>query len=110
MIERVSCFSSLAQVSAGPAEKDFTKAVWPLALLLFIVLVLFIIAGIVIYVVRSRAVKDDDASSDIPLTLSEIRRMRRDGEIDDDEMARLKGIVTAQTRGNLEKPPDVKKE
>jgi len=103
-------FPSLAQAAAEPGRRDLGTATWSLAILLVVVLAAFMIAGIVIYIVRSRTMKADATQGNIPLTLSEIRRMHRDGEIDDDEMQRLKGIVTAQTRKDLAKPLPEKKE
>jgi hypothetical protein len=110
MTEPVLCFWYLAQTSTEPSRQALDKSVWPLAVLFIVVIALFMIAAVVIYIIRSRAVKEETTRADIPLTLSEIRRMRRDGEIDDDEMVRLKGIVTAQTKGDLAKPPEPGKE
>lgn len=77
------------------------EAAWSLAWLLIVVLGAFVIAGIIIYVVRARTLKTDTTHTNVPLTLAEVRRMHHDGEIDDEEMERLRGIVTAQTRKEL---------
>ena len=103
-------FLSLAQAAARSSGPDPGDTVWRLALLLFVVIALFTVAGVVIYIIRTRADREESTRSDVPRTLAEIRRMRRGGEIDDDEMERLKGIVTAQTRRDLGTPPEPKKE
>ena len=63
------------------------------------------IAGAIIYVIRSRAMRDDTTRTDVPLTLADLRRMHRDGEVDDEEMETLKKVVTEQTRKGLDAGP-----
>jgi len=101
---------SLAQAATRPEERPLDQATWSLVALFVAMLVVFMIAGLVIYIIRSRAMRSDATASRIPLTLSELRRMHKAGEIDDDELERLKGIVTAQTTRDLVKPPSKKKE
>jgi hypothetical protein len=110
MTHPLCLFLSLAQGVVESPGQDAGQAAWPLVVLFIVVIAIFMVAGVVIYIVRSRAVKEETTQADIPLTLSEIRRMRRDGEIDDGEMERLKGIVLAQTRRDLGTPPEPKKE
>ena len=110
MTHPLCLFLSLAQAVARSSGPDPGDTVWRLALLLFVVIALFTVAGVVIYIVRSRAAREESTRSDVPLTLAEIRRMRRGGEIDDNEMERLKGIVTAQARRDMGTPPEPKKE
>ena len=93
----------LAQTNARTTEEKLREAA-PMLLLLFGILVgAVIVACIVIFIVRNRSLKSDAAKADIPLSLAEIRRMHRNGEIDDDEMQRLKTIVTGQVGGKV--PP-----
>ena len=95
----------LAQSTPPPKPEDVTRATVLLIVLTSIVIAAFIVAAIVIYVVRSRTLKDDMTRTDIPLTLNDVRLMRRRGEIDDNEMERLRTIVLAQTRRDRPKPP-----
>jgi hypothetical protein len=108
MSRTAAFFPVLAQVARSSRElgKDITL----LVVLFVLMLVLFLAAGIVIYVVRSRALRNSASKSDIPLTLAELRRMHASGEIDDTEMERLKGIVTAQAKRDILKPPPAPKE
>ena len=70
-----------------------------------VVILAFVVAGIAIYVVRSRALKADTTRGDVPLSLHNLRQMRHRGEIDDAEMERLKTIVLAQAKKPPPKPP-----
>jgi uncharacterized membrane protein len=88
----------LAQQSRPASRRDLSEATSWLVMLMAVVLLAFIVAGIVIYIVRKRALKADTDGANIPLTLADVRRMRAGGEIDDAEMSRLKEIVLAQTR------------
>jgi hypothetical protein len=109
MSEWTVLFLSLAQTATRPDKRQLDQATWSLVVLFVVVLAAFMIAGLVIYVVRSRALKSDTTGSRVPLTLAELRRMHRSGEIDDEEMERLKDIVTAQTTSDLTKPRERKK-
>jgi len=84
------------------AERGYDRKlreVAPVLLLLFGILVAAVIAGcIVVFVIRRRSLRDDTTATDIPLSLSEVRDMHARGEIDDDEMQRLKDIITTQAR------------
>lgn len=100
----------LAQTVTGSRKPGIDQATWWLAGLLILALALFIAAGIVIYVIRSRAFRSEATASDIPLTLAEVRRMHQSGEIDDDEMRRLKKIVTGQAKRGMTEPAENKGE
>ena len=101
MSEMILILLPLAQTVAEPPKSTVEQATWWLGGILVVALVLFVIAGIVIYVIRNRALRSESTSADIPLTLAEVRRMHESGEIDDDEMQKLKEIVTSQARRGL---------
>ena len=95
----------LAQVPPPKAE-DVSRATVLLVVLTAVVILAFVVAAIVIYVVRSRTLRTDATAGDVPLTLHDLRGMRERGEIDDDEMARLRTIVLAQAKKDRVRPPD----
>jgi hypothetical protein len=80
---------------------DVTVAI----VLMGVLILAFAVAGIVIYIVRSRALKADAAGNEVPLTLHDLREMHKRGEIDDDELSRLRTIVLEQARKQRPKPP-----
>ncbi len=95
----------LAQIPApGKPTGAGEATAWMFALLAGVLLA-FVVAGIVIYIVRSRALREETTADDVPLSLADVRRMHESGEIDEEEMGRLKGIVTAQARRERPKPP-----
>ncbi|HUU42418.1 MAG TPA: hypothetical protein VMX57_01475 [Planctomycetota bacterium] len=94
----------LAQTGERTGEQKLREAA-PALLILFGVLVAAVIIGcIVTYFIRSRALRSETTGTGVPLTLSEIRRMHREGEIDDLECQRLKDIVKQQVRGETSMP------
>ncbi len=97
--------ASLAQVSPVSGPADAGQATTWLIVLIVVILAAFMVAGIVVYIVRSRVLKARTTSDGLPLTLADVRRMRERGEIDDEEMARLKGIVTGRAKKDQLKPP-----
>ncbi len=106
MIPPGAAWTVLAQAApAAPRKLSADDAWWWLLGLTGIVLVAFVVTGIIIYVVRSRALKEETNEADVPLTLHEVREMRARGEIDEKEMEKLKGIVKAQAQKERPKPP-----
>ncbi len=89
---------TLAGPETPPAPVRPEQATTWLVALIVIILAAFAVAGIVVYIVRSRVLKAQTTPSGLPLTLADVRRMRERGEIDDEEMARLKGIVTGRAK------------
>ena len=110
MSELTLIFGLLAQVVKTDQKQSVGDATWWLATLLVIVLLAFAAAGIAIYVFRTRAFKNEATESDIPLTLADVRRLHQSGEIDDDEMERLKKIVTDQATQKLSRTPSQKED
>ena len=100
----------LAQRQEDLAAEKQRDAVWTLLVLFAALLAAVIIAGIVVYIIRSRSLDSDTSKSGVPLTLADVRRMHGSGEIDDDEMTRLKKIVTDRTRKKLAEPSNEKEE
>lgn len=80
---------------------DITVAI----VLMGVLILAFAVAGVAIYIVRSRALKADATGNEVPLTLHDLREMHGRGEIDDNELSRLKTIVTEQARKERPKPP-----
>ncbi|HUW57351.1 MAG TPA: hypothetical protein VMZ92_12010 [Planctomycetota bacterium] len=105
MSELTVVWWSLAPVAVGRRGPRLDTATWWLAGLFIGMLVLFVIAGAIIYVIRSRAIRAESTRTDVPLTLADLRRMHRDGEVDDDEMETLKKVITEQTRKGLDAGP-----
>jgi uncharacterized membrane protein len=105
MSELLPAMIVLAQGADKLTERQMGEASRWMMSLLGIVLFAFVAAGIVIYIVRSRALKEDAVRTDVPLTLAELKRMRARGQIDDDEMAKLKEIVMAQAKKPRVEPP-----
>ena len=94
---------SLTPLAAGGTRKaPLDKATRWLMGLFIGVLVIFVIAGAIIYVIRNRAMRAESTQTDIPLTLAELRRMHANGEVDDEEMEALKKVITEQTRRGLD--------
>ena len=93
----------LAQVAVKTGDDRLREMVWWVAGLLMTVLAAFVIAGIIIFVIRNRAIRTELGETKVPLTLAELRRMHASGEIDDEEMQTLKKVVTDQTRKDLER-------
>ena len=78
----------------------------PQLAILFSCLVGGVMVGcVIVYIVRKRSLAANTTADGQPVTLSEVRRMHRDGEIDDDEMQRLKKIVTDRLRPDAEAIP-----
>jgi len=103
-------FGLLAQVAKTEQRHSVGEATWWLVVLFVIVLLAFAVAGVAIYIFRSRAFKNEATQADIPLTLADVRRLHRSGEIDDNEMERLKKVVTDQTTQKLSGAPFQKEE
>ena len=110
MSDTPAFFLLLGQVAARRSDRELGWGITALMVLFVVMLVGFMIAGVVIYIIRSRTLRGASTKSDIPLTLAELRRMHAAGEIDDAEMERLKAIVTAQAKKDLVKPPTGTKE
>lgn len=110
MSELILVLLPLAQAGTRTRDGGLREAAWWVAGLLVAVLVAFVIAAIIIFVVRSRAIHAETTGSRIPLTLAELRRMHRNGEIDDEEMKTLKKLVTDQAKRDIERPAEDKGE
>ena len=110
MSELTLMFGLLAQAVKTSQKQSVGEATWWLAALLVIVLLAFAAAGIGIYIFRNRTFRNESTESDIPLTLADVRRLHRSGEIDDDEMERLKKIVTDQATQKLSSTPSQKED
>ena len=100
-----SAWTVMAEAETAP-QKLATSDAWTwLVILTAIVIVAFIVAGIAIYIVRNRTLREETTQADVPLTLHEVRQMHARGEIDDGEMERLKGIVMEQAKKDRPRPP-----
>ena len=104
MSELICVLWPLVQAAGGRPERSLREATWWLVGLLLTVLVAFVIAGVIIFIVRDRTMRNEAGRTKVPLTLADLRRMHRDGEIDDEEMETLKKVITEQTRRELEPP------
>ncbi|KPL03200.1 MAG: hypothetical protein AMK75_01760 [Planctomycetes bacterium SM23_65] len=100
----------LAQVAAKTHDERLRETIWWVAGLLMTVLAAFVIAAIIVFVIRKRAMHTEVGETKVPLTLAELRRMHASGEIDDEEMETLKKVVTDQTRKDLERHIEEKEE
>jgi uncharacterized membrane protein len=88
-------------LSAAGARKAWLQLVGLLAG----VIVLFGIAGLIVYFVRRRMMREEAATKAVPLTLHDVRVLRARGEIDDAEYERLKAVVLAQSKKQMAPPP-----
>ena len=100
-----STLSWLAQTSLKSVTDKLLEAAPRLAILFGLLIGAVMLGCIVVYFIRKRSLDESTTHGALSLTLSEVRRMRREGRIDDDEMQRLKKIVTTQVRGELEPTP-----
>lgn len=103
-------FLPLAQVAKKATEQDMESATRTLLLWFVVVVVVLLFAGIALYVFRSRALRDKTRGAAWPLTLAQVREMHERGEIDDDEMRKLKEVVTTRAQRALEKTPPKEQE
>lgn len=78
----------------GPTSSPAEIIQWTTILILLV-----LVMGVIILFVRQRSLrKRDDDNSKAIYSLHELRRMKRKGEITEEEFEKLKDIVNTQTR------------
>jgi hypothetical protein len=89
----------LAELTPADRNKVFT------ALAIMLVLVVIGFVGIMIFRRKLRAEDKADSSGDVGFSLSDLRRMRDDGEITPEEYEITRAKVVAKVRSSLDGKP-----
>jgi hypothetical protein len=89
----------LAELTPG----DRNRIIWALAVMLVLVFVGFF--GIMIFRRKLTSESDADGSSDVGFSLSDLRRMRDEGEITSEEYEITRAKVVAKVRSTLDGKP-----
>lgn len=78
-------------LAASDLGRVVTSIIWPCALLIGLILVAFII----VVIVRKRSAEPRDSSLGMAFTLTDLRRMRAEGQLSDEEFERTKAKMIA---------------
>ncbi len=69
-----------------------------------VILLAAVFLGVVGYILRRRLLsEDDDPAAAEPFTLSDLRRLHREGQLSDEEFERARAAIIARTRAHLHK-------
>jgi hypothetical protein len=93
---------TLAEAGKKLSESQQERLVIQLVLLFGVLVTAVIITGIIVFVVRKRALANDAADQEMPtLTMAQVRELHRNGEIDDAQYERLRNAVLTQAGGSV---------